>query len=266
MSSPPVILSIAGSDPSGGAGIQADIKAVSAMGCYAAAAITAVTVQNTCGVSDVEYLSPELVAAQVAAVVTDLKPRAVKIGMTGTAGIIAAVSEVLRRGECRNVVLDPVMVSTSGRSLAGDEILSVMCRELFPLCRLVTPNLGEVSLLSGYRVSTTADMENAARALNEKYGCAFLVKGGHLEGGEMVDVLADDGILYRYSSPRIETGNLHGTGCTLSSAIAALLGRGLSLSDAVGEAKRYMDCAIAAASDMHIGCGNGPLWHFPNFK
>lgn len=266
MSNPPVILSIAGSDPSGGAGIQADIKAVSAMGCYAAAAITAVTVQNTRGVSGVEYLSPELVAAQVAAVVDDMKPQAVKIGMTGTAGIIAAVADVLRRGECRNVVLDPVMVSTSGRSLAGAEVPDVMCRELFPLCRLVTPNLGEVSLLAGRHVLTTADMETAARALGEKYGCAFLVKGGHLDGGDMVDVLYDGGRLYRYSSPRIETDNLHGTGCTLSSAIAALLGRGLSLPDAVGEAKKYMDCAIAAACNMHIGSGNGPLWHFPNVK
>ncbi len=262
MNTPPVILAIAGSDPSGGAGIQADIKSISALGGYAAAALTAVTVQNTCGVRDVEYLRPEMVRDQIEAVAEDLGPRAVKIGMTGTAGIIEAVARGLDRCGDAPVVLDPVMVSTSGHSLTRTDAVEALCRELMPRCRVATPNLDEAVVLAGSPLRTLAEAEEAARMMQARYGCALLIKGGHLDGERSTDILCDGGTLYRFSSPRIETHNLHGTGCTLSSAIATLLGRGLALPEAVRGAKAYIDRAIAAARDLRIGHGHGPLWHF----
>lgn len=263
MNTPPIILSIAGSDPSGGAGIQADIKTISALGGYATTAITAITVQNTQGVRTVEYLTPVLVRQQTEAVLSDMKPAAIKIGITGTAGIVQAVATVLRHYPCRNIILDPVMVSTSGRTLTQPNAIEAVCHELFPLCCLVTPNLDEVSLLLDTPVRTVSEMKTAATTLYNRYGCAFLVKGGHLEGNDTTDVLYD-GTLHVFTSPRIDTSNLHGTGCTLSSAIATLLGYGYTLSEAVRQAKRYTDNAIAAARDLHLGAGNGPLWHFPD--
>lgn len=260
---PPVVLSIAGSDPSGGAGIQADTKTVSALGGYAATAITAVTVQNTRGVTAVEYLPAALVAAQIDAVLDDLHPDAVKIGMTGTAAIVRSVADALRGYGSPCVVLDPVAVSTSGRALIEEEALTALCDEVFPLCRLVTPNLNEAEQLLGHPVTTVEEMEQGAEELFRRYGCAFLVKGGHLAGDRMTDVLCD-GVISRFDSPRIATGNLHGTGCTLSSAIATGLASGRTLREAVGQGKAYMDRAIAAARDLHIGSGNGPLWHFPD--
>lgn len=264
MNTPPVILSIAGSDPSGGAGIQADIKTVSALDGYAAAVLTAVTVQNTCGVRAVEYLSPELVRQQIEAVAEDLPLRAVKIGMTGTADIVGAVARALdnRCGDTP-VVLDPVMISTSGHSLTRSDAVEALCRELMPRCRVATPNLNEAAVLAGAPLGTLAEAREAARMLHGRYGCAILIKGGHLDGERSTDILCDgDGTLHLFSSPRIETRNLHGTGCTLSSAIATLLGHGLALSEAVRRAKKYIDHAIAAARDLHIGHGHGPLWHF----
>lgn len=259
----PIVLSIAGSDPSGGAGIQADIKAVSAMGGYAAAAITAVTVQNTMGVKEVEYLSPAIVAAQAAAVFEDLDPDAVKIGMTGTSAIVEAVAEVLRRYEAPNVVCDPVMVSTSKDSLTMPEAVDTMCRELFPVSRLVTPNIDEASVLYGDRVDSPERMREAARVLSRRYGCAFLLKGGDMKGSGMsLDILCDGNGISEYEAERIRTSNLHGTGCTLSSAIAALLGKGTELREAVAAAKRYVHGAIAEAAVLRIGHGNGPLKHF----
>ncbi len=222
MNTPPVILSIAGSDPSGGAGIQADIKTVSALGGYAAAALTAVTVQNTRGVAQVEYLPADTVGRQCDAVIEDLAPAAVKIGMTGTPAILHAIAEVLERHGCGNIVFDPVALATSGRMLTQADALEAACDRLLPRCTLVTPNLSETALLTG---ETVADIEGTAR--------------------------------------RIDTSNLHGTGCTLSSAIATLLGKGLPLREAVGEAKAYVTRAIEAARPLRIGHGNGPLWHFP---
>ena len=233
MNTPPVILAIAGSDPSGGAGIQADIKTVSALGGYAAAAVTAITVQNTRGVAQVEYLSPETVGRQCGAVIEDLSPDAVKIGMTGTPAIISAIAEVLERYGCRNVVFDPVALSTSGKILTQPDALETACNRLFPLCRVVTPNLPEASLLTGEPITDEEEMRRAARLLHERYGCAFLIKGGHLDADRPTDILYD-GRMYAYTADRIETSNLHGTGCTLSSAIATLLGRGLPLETAVG--------------------------------
>ena len=262
MNTPPVILAIAGSDPSGGAGIQADIKTVSALGGYAAAAVTAITVQNTRGVAQVEYLSPETVGRQCGAVIEDLSPDAVKIGMTGTPAIISAIAEVLERYGCRNVVFDPVALSTSGKILTQPDALETACNRLFPLCRVVTPNLPEASLLTGEPITDEEEMRRAARLLHERYGCAFLIKGGHLDADRPTDILYD-GRMYAYTADRIETSNLHGTGCTLSSAIATLLGRGLLLEAAVGRAKAYVTAAIEAARTLQIGRGNGPLWHFP---
>lgn len=260
---PPIILSIAGSDPSGGAGIQADIKTIASLGGYAAAAVTAITVQHTCGVASVEYLPPELVAQQAEAVIEDMHPAAVKIGMTGTAQTVRAVADVLRRWAQPNVVLDPVLIATSGRTLTRRDAVEAMCAELLPLCRVVTPNLDEAALLVGYPIGSVAEMAEAAAALSRRYGCAVLVKGGHLAGKVSPDLLADGDQLWEFSGERIESRNLHGTGCTLSSAIATWLARGESLSESVRRAKEYLERAIAAARNWQVGRGNGPLCHFP---
>ena len=262
MHTPAIILTIAGSDPSGGAGIQADIKAISAMGGYAAAAITAVTVQNTRGVTAVSYLPAQLVTAQAEAVLNDLHPAAIKIGMTGRADIIKSLADCLRKHPDIPVVLDPVMLSSSGHPLMESDAIEALRTELFPQCRLVTPNLNEAANLLGTPLHTPQDMEQAAVKLYDHYGCAFLLKGGHLDGDRMTDILFD-GQPYRFSSPRIVTNNLHGTGCTLSSSIATLLGQGHSLPEAVRLGKAYMDKAIEAAREWRIGCGYGPLCHFP---
>ncbi len=262
MNTPPVFLSIAGSDPSGGAGIQADIKTVSALGGYAAAALTAVTVQNTRGVAQVEYLPADTVGRQCDAVIEDLAPAAVKIGMTGTPAILHAIAEVLERHGCGNIVFDPVALATSGRMLTQADALEAACDRLLPRCTLVTPNLSETALLTGETVADIEGMRRAARRLYDRYGCAFLIKGGHLDGEHPTDILCD-GELHAYTARRIDTSNLHGTGCTLSSAIATLLGKGLPLREAVGEAKAYVTRAIEAARPLRIGHGNGPLWHFP---
>ena len=262
MQTPVVILTIAGSDPSGGAGIQADIKTISALGGYAAAVITAVTVQNTRGVTAVDYLPGTLVVAQTEAVLDDLHPTAVKIGMTGRADIITGLAASLSQYPYTPVVLDPVMLSSSGHPLMKPDAAEALRTELFPRCRLVTPNLNEASFLLGRSLHTLQDMEHAATELFQRYGCAFLLKGGHLDGEYMTDVLFD-GQTHHFSSPRIHTGNLHGTGCTFSSAIATHLGQGYSLPDSVQLAKAYMDKTIEAASQWRIGCGYGPLCHFP---
>lgn len=258
---PPVILSIAGSDPSGGAGIQADIKTISALRGYAATVLTAVTVQNTVGVKDVDFLSADLVSAQMEAVMEDLHPAALKIGMTGRTDIIKAISQILSKYPEIPVVLDPVMLSTSGHELTEPEATETLRTTLFPLCRLVTPNLNEAAHLLGHPLHTPEEMENAAIELSSRYGCAFLLKGGHLEGEAMTDILYDQKI-YRFTGPHIDTHNLHGTGCTYSSAIATLLGHGYTLPEAVGYAKQYMNKAIKAACRWHIGRGQGPLCHF----
>lgn len=273
----PIILSIAGSDPSGGAGIQADIKAISACGGYAAAAVTAVTVQNTTGVRYVEYMKPELVAAQMDAVMSDLAVDAVKIGMTGTSPIVEAIASGLAAHPVLYVVTDPVMVSTSKDSLTLPEAVDTLCAKIFPKSHLVTPNIDEASRLAGFRIASVDDMDRAALMLRDRYGCAFLVKGGDLPSAaglpllpegqscairESVDVLCDLDGLVHISSERVQTGNLHGTGCTLSSAIATFLGSGLPLREAVQSAVGYVHNAIVAAAPLRIGHGHGPLRHF----
>lgn len=272
-SRPSVILSIAGSDCSGGAGIQADIKTISALGGYAASVITAVTAQNTVGIQAVYPLPAEIVKAQIASVMEDLQPDAVKIGMVHNAGIVAAIVECLRKYRPRFVVYDPVMLSTSGRRLMDEETIKVIRAELFPLCTLITPNLHEASLLWKQTIADTAEMQQAARELSCRYNTCVLVKGGHLQGDDMCDILhveppllpakaLSDGCI-PYSTPKIESHNLHGTGCTLSSAIATFLADGNRLDEAVGKAKEYIVAAIRQGKQIHIGHGNGSLWHFP---
>jgi hydroxymethylpyrimidine/phosphomethylpyrimidine kinase len=263
----PIVFSVAGSDCSGGAGIQADLKTISALGGYAAAAITAVTVQNTLGVQAVAPVAPAVIAAQMEAVLSDLRPQAVKIGMIPDAASAVAIVQALRPYAATAqlvVVCDPVMISTSGRRLMAEDTVAVLTRELFPLCRLITPNLPEAEALTGAPLHTVEDMEQAACALAARFGCAVLLKGGHLSGREMCDVLCHQDSIHfeRFTSPRIETPNLHGTGCTLSSAIATYLAFGHTLSDAVRLAKAYVQAAILRGRDLHVGSGNGPLGHF----
>ena len=265
----PVILSIAGSDPSGGAGIQADIKAISACGGYAATAITAVTVQNTKGVSGVEYLPADLVARQIDAVMSDLSVDAVKIGMTGTVPIVEAIAAQLEKHPVLYVVADPVMVSTSKDSLTLPEAVDALVARVFPHCHLITPNIDEASRLVGSRIQSLEDMDAAAVSLHDRYRCAVLVKGGDLHGSAdgnneslSVDVLCDTDGLVHFMSARVETMNLHGTGCTLSSAIATYLGAGRPMREAVHAAIDYVHGAIVATAPLRIGHGHGPLRHF----
>lgn len=261
----PVILSIAGSDCSGGAGIQADIKTISALGGYAATAITAVTVQNTLGVSNVLAMSPEIVREQIVAVMEDLQPVAIKIGMVNDIRIVRVIAECLRKYAPEYVVYDPVMVSTSGRKLMTDDAIEEIKKTLLPLVTLATPNLDEAAVLTGKKIQNIQDMQLAAKRLTDEYQTGFLIKGGHLEGDRMCDLLhTSDYIYHIYEEEKVETDNLHGTGCTLSSAIATYLAKGCPMREAIHQAKAYITQAIIAGKDLHIGHGNGPLWHFPD--
>lgn len=257
------VLSIAGSDPSGGAGIQADIKAVSALGGYAATAITALTIQNTMGVKSVFAAPASVVVEQIEAVMEDICPQSIKIGMVKDACIVAAIAGSIRKYRPQYVVYDPVMVATSGDRLIDDDIIVIIESELMPLATLITPNMAEAEVLWRKKIADLDDMEQAAVDLSGKYNINVLVKGGHLKGKGMCDVLCcrDNGRIVRFTEKRIETRNLHGTGCTLSSSIATLLAKGLDLENAVCEAKKYVTKAIEAGSFMEIGHGNGPLWH-----
>lgn len=252
------VLTIAGSDPSGGAGIQADIKTITAHGLYAMSAITALTAQNTMGVFAVEPVWAELVTQQIDCVFADIRPAAVKIGMLCNAGIVGAVARALSHHQAECVVIDPVLVSTSGSRLLDPEAVWRIKRELFPLARLITPNLPEAEALCGMRVRNEAEMERAARLLSRQTGAAVLLKGGHLAGAAD-DLLVENGQAHWFSSRRVETPNTHGTGCTLSSAIACGLARGESLVESVRQAKDYLTGALEAG--LRLGKGNGPLNH-----
>lgn len=259
---PPVVFSIAGSDPSGGAGIQADIKTISALRGYAAAAITAVTSQNTYGVQGVYPLPPEVVQTQIASVMDDLRPVAVKIGMVYSLPLVEVIAEAIAHYHPQFVVYDPVMISTSGRRLMTEETVQGITQLLFPRCTLITPNLDEASMLLAHPLKTPEEMELGGQQLATRYGCHVLVKGGHLSGETMCDVLCSADATFRFSSPKSTSHNLHGTGCTLSSAIATLLAHGHPMEQAVEEAKQYICCAIEGGKEWHIGHGNGPLCHF----
>lgn len=261
----PVILSIAGSDCSGGAGIQADIKTISALGGYAASAITAVTVQNTLGVRAVHALPPEIVCGQIEAVMEDLQPVSIKIGMVNDIQTVRVISDCLRKYSPEYVVYDPVMVSSSGRKLMSDEAINEIKKELLPFVTIITPNLDEAFVLTGKRIRTVQDMQYTAQKLTEEYQTNILIKGGHLEGDKMYDLLHTSDYTYHiYEEQKIESNNLHGTGCTLSSAIATLLTKGYPMREAIRNAKDYITQAILAGKDLQVGHGNGPLWHFPD--
>lgn len=252
----PVVLTIAGSDACGGAGIQADLKTMMAFGVYGMSVITAVTAQNTCGVTAVENISGEMIGAQLQAVMEDIPPDAVKIGMLSTTEACQAVAECMKKYRPCHVVLDPVMVSTSGRRLLEPDAEQEMLR-LFPMVELITPNIPEAEALTGVRMERPEDMEQAARLLHERYGCGVLIKGGHMQ--KAANDLLYDGQVHWYAAERIACHNTHGTGCTLSSAIASGLARGDSMEEAVHMAKQYVRGAMS--TDLNLGQGNGPLHH-----
>ncbi|HEY8565647.1 MAG TPA: bifunctional hydroxymethylpyrimidine kinase/phosphomethylpyrimidine kinase [Beijerinckiaceae bacterium] len=259
----PIAVTIAGSDSSGGAGIQADLKTFSALGVYGASVITALTAQNTRGVQGIHDVPPDFVAAQIDSVFSDLAVRAVKIGMLSQPAVIEAVAGGLARHEARTVVLDPVMVAASGDRLLRPEAVATLREKLLPQALLVTPNLPEAAALLDEPV---AKNEDAVRAQAERLRAlgpeAVLIKGGHAEGPESVDILLDASGFARFPAPRAATRNTHGTGCTLSSAIASGLAKGRPLRDAVAEGKAYITAAIAASDRLPIGSGHGPVHHF----
>ena len=258
------VLTIAGSDCSGGAGIQADIKAISALGGYAASAITAITVQNTCGVTGIHPVPASYVKAQIEAVMTDIKPSAVKIGMINDVEIVKAIAESIKEYKPKFVVFDPVMVSTSGCKLIEDKAIEAIKKELIPLSTIITPNLSEAVVLTGDSIGDAASMTAAGNKILES-GCeAVLIKGGHLEGNDMCDVLCIKGenTPYIYTASKISSKNTHGTGCTLSSSIATYLALGETLREAVRKAKDYVHKGILNGKDVCIGSGHGPLNHF----
>ncbi|MBU2960362.1 bifunctional hydroxymethylpyrimidine kinase/phosphomethylpyrimidine kinase [Citreicella sp. C3M06] len=262
----PNILSIAGSDPSGGAGIQADIKAICANGGYAMSAITAITAQNTQGVSAVSLCAPELIRAQIDAVRADITIHAVKIGMLGDEAITACVADALGGLECP-VVLDPVMVAKGGDRLLAQGAVAALRQRLLPLASVITPNLPEAAdLLDQPEAQSTEQMLAQARALLALGPKAVLLKGGHLQGAQSPDLLATASIAIWLDAPRTLTRNTHGTGCTLSSALATHLGAGLALDQAASAAKHYITGAIAAADALSVGSGHGPVHHFHAFK
>ena len=256
------VLSIAGSDSGGGAGIQADLKTFSALGCYGMTAITAITAQNTQGVRAIHGIPPDMLRAQIDAVAEDIGVDAVKIGMLHDPEVVRVVVQAIARHQMLQVVLDPVMVATSGDRLMADETVGVLVQELFPRVTVITPNLDEAALLLGRSIDGADALDEAASALLALGAPAVLLKGGHLPGDLVVDVLAmAGGGRLRLQSPRIATHNGHGTGCTLSAAIAAHLALGLPLPQAVEQARAYILGAIAAGADVHTGHGHGPLNH-----
>jgi hydroxymethylpyrimidine/phosphomethylpyrimidine kinase len=255
----PVALTIAGSDSGGGAGIQADLKTFHAFGVFGTSAITAITVQNTLGVTGVHAIPLETVSAQIAAVAEDLRPAACKTGMLATRDLVHTVAAAIREHGLHSYVLDPVMVATSGDRLLDENAVGAILTELMPLAKLVTPNLDEAEILAGFTVRTVADMHRAAAALVAAGAGAALVKGGHLAGAELVDVLHTADAQREFTRPRLDTRSTHGTGCTLSAAVAACLAQGEALDDAVERSLDYVHRAIAAAPGL--GRGNGPLNH-----
>ena len=254
------VLTIAGSDSSGGAGIQADLKTMLANGVYGMSAITALTAQNTQGVRETAEVAPEFLAAELDAVFTDIPPRAVKIGMTSSCALIETIAAKLQEYQAAHVVVDPVMVATSGAPLLAADAMETLAERLLPLAEVVTPNIPELTRLTGIGILDEDSFCAAAAQAAHAYGTAVLAKGGHFEGREAHDVLAlPDGTLRHFRAPRSSNRNTHGTGCTLSSAIAAHLAQGESLTAAVAGAKAYLTGAIGYG--LALGRGRGPLWH-----
>ena len=251
-------LTIAGSDSSGGAGIQADLKTMTANGVYAMSAITALTAQNTTGVQGIFEVTPEFLKQQIDSVFTDIRPDAVKIGMVSSAGLIQAIAEKMKEYKAENIVVDPVMVATSGAKLISDDAIGTLKECLFPLATVLTPNIPEAKVLSDMDITTAEEMIEAAKKISETYHCAVLLKGGH-QLNDANDLLYRDGGYRWFNGKRIDNPNTHGTGCTLSSAIASNLAKGYDLDTAVEQAKAYISGALAAMLDL--GAGSGPMNH-----
>ncbi|MBR6383575.1 MAG: bifunctional hydroxymethylpyrimidine kinase/phosphomethylpyrimidine kinase [Lachnospiraceae bacterium] len=254
-------LTIAGSDSCGGAGIQADIKTMTANGVYAMSVITALTAQNTTGVTGIMEVTPEFLSLQLEAVFTDIYPDAVKTGMVSSSELIKTISKTLKKYNAKNIVVDPVMVATSGAKLISDEAIEILKAELLPLATVITPNIPEAEVLSEMKIEDEEGMIAAAKAIYEKYKCNVLLKGGH-QINDANDLLYREGGYIWFKGKRIDNPNTHGTGCTLSSAIASNLAKGESLDDAVKHAKDYISGALAYMLDL--GRGSGPLAHCYN--
>lgn len=251
-------LTIAGSDCSGGAGIQADLKTMTMNGVYGMSAITALTAQNTTGVKSIQEATPEFLKDQLEAVFEDIFPDAVKIGMVSSSELIHVIADQLRAYKAHNIVVDPVMVATAGSALIQTDAVQTMAKELLPLADLVTPNIPEAEVLSGMTIGSKEDMQTAAKRMGDRYGCAVLLKGGH-SINDANDLLYTQGELHWFEGKRIDNPNTHGTGCTLSSAIASNLAKGFSLAESVQRAKEYISGALAAMLDL--GKGSGPMKH-----
>ena len=251
-------LTIAGSDSGGGAGIQADIKTMTANGVYAMSAVTALTAQNTTGVISIMEVTPAFLIDQLDAVFTDIFPDAVKTGMVSSRELIETIADKLSEYDARNIVVDPVMVATSGAKLISDDAVDTLRERLLPLATVITPNIPEAEVLSGLKIGTEEEMKKAAAGIEKDLGCAVLLKGGH-KVNDANDLLCKDGELTWFPGKRIDNPNTHGTGCTLSSAIASNLAKGEDLCDAVFHAKNYISGALAAMLDL--GKGSGPMNH-----
>ena len=251
-------LTIAGSDSSGGAGIQADMKTMIANGVYAMSAITALTAQNTTGVQGIFEVTPEFLEQEIDSIFTDIRPDAVKIGMVSSTGLIESIAKKLTEYKAENIVVDPVMVATSGSRLISEDAIGALKEKLLPMATVLTPNIPETEVLSGMEVKTAEDMVEAAKYISETYHCAVLCKGGH-QLNDANDLLYRDGGYKWFNGKRIDNPNTHGTGCTLSSAIASNLAKGYDLDTAVERAKAYISGALAAMLDL--GAGSGPMDH-----
>ena len=251
-------LTIAGSDSSGGAGIQADIKTMTANGVFAMSAVTALTAQNTTGVTGIMEVSPEFLREQIDCIFTDIRPDAVKIGMVSSSGLITAIADKLEEYQAENIVVDPVMVATSGAKLISDDAVATLKARLLPIADVLTPNIPETEVLSGMEVKTEEDMVKEAEEISGRYHCAVLVKGGH-QLNDANDLLYQNGKCRWFYGKRIDNPNTHGTGCTLSSAIASNLAKGFSMDESVERAKEYISGALGAMLDL--GRGSGPMNH-----
>jgi len=261
----PTVLTIAGTDPTGGAGIQADLKTFAALGCYGMSVITALVAQNTTGVKSIHSVPPDFVKAQLLAVLEDIRPDAIKIGMVHSVALVNVIAEVLTQYSDIPVVFDPVMIATSGDLLIEEDTVSAIVEKLFPLAALITPNMDEAALLAGMTVTNEQDMQAAVTRITGLGVNALLLKGGHLQKQQLTSILAfSNGIIKTFTSEKINTKNVHGSGCTLSSAIASFIARGYVLTDAVSEAQEYVHGAIYYAADVVAGKGNGPLNHSYN--
>jgi len=262
-----IALSIAGSDPSGGAGIQADLKTFSACGCYGATVIVAVVDENTIGVTDVHPIPVPFVSGQIKSVLDDVGADAIKIGMLHSSELILSVRDTLARYDIKNIVLDPVMVATSGDKLLQDEAIETLKNELIPFVRVITPNIPEAEILLGKEIKSQKDLKSVVKDLSFGNKVSVMLKAGHLTENKLIDVFynAETDEVIELASDRVNTKNTHGTGCTFSSAIAAFLAYGLPLNDAAVRAKDYINKAIVAGAEYEIGKGHGPVHHFFNF-